>query len=269
MTLPTPAQDLLAAQVTPVVLTSNEEANLGRTLEALRWAPCVLVLDSGSTDGTEAIARAHPNVVWAVRPFDGWEAQWTAAFQHPAVRTPYVLALDADMAPTPQYLAEAQARVVAAGKAAGRARFLYRVGGRDLMGSLYPADTRLLRRESTTVSQVGHGHRFLVQGEVVSLRARLVHDDRKPWARFVASQMAYVEREQARIHAGQHLRLRDRLRRWGLMPLPILLLAWLRAGGPFTGRAALRYAWERAFYETLLALRLRTPDARDGREPRA
>ena len=40
------------------VITRNEEARLGRTLAALDWADQVVVVDSGSTDGTEAIARA-------------------------------------------------------------------------------------------------------------------------------------------------------------------------------------------------------------------
>ena len=47
-----------------VILTKEEEANLGRCLEKLRWVPKVLVLDSGSKDGTERIAKSFPNAEW-------------------------------------------------------------------------------------------------------------------------------------------------------------------------------------------------------------
>src|SRR5260370_7102435 len=46
-------------QITPVVLTFNEEVNLRRTLDSLHWAERIVVLDSGSTDQTEAIAQTY------------------------------------------------------------------------------------------------------------------------------------------------------------------------------------------------------------------
>ena len=42
-----------------VVLTLNEEQNLSRVLRSLSWCNELLVLDSGSTDSTEIIARNH------------------------------------------------------------------------------------------------------------------------------------------------------------------------------------------------------------------
>lgn len=38
------------------IITKNEEANLPRTLESVRWANEIVVVDSGSTDGTVEIA---------------------------------------------------------------------------------------------------------------------------------------------------------------------------------------------------------------------
>ena len=254
------------AEITPVVLTRDEEDNLERTLASLGWARTVLVVDSGSRDRTETIARAHDNVVFDVHPFEAFDRQWQYAFAHDAVQTDYVLALDADMALEPGLVEEMDRRVVAPGASAGRLRFRYVVGGRALLGSLYPPDVRLLRRAHVQVEQSGHGHRFRVDGPVVALRRRLVHDDRKPWERFVASQVGYAQREHARIVAGRDLRFRDRLRKLGWTPPLIGTLAWLKAGGPLKGRAAIRYAHERALYETLLTLRLAAP-ADEGSPP--
>ncbi len=252
------------AEITPVLLTLDEEANLDRTLNSLTWARHVLVLDSGSRDRTEAIAKSHPNVTWACRRFDGWASQWGYALAHEAVSTPYVLALDADMAPEPGLIDEIDARIVGPQRAGGIVRFRYRVGGRPLFGSLYPPDLRVFDRRRVRLANVGHHHAFIVDPPVVRLRRRLIHDDRKSLDRFLASQLGYAAREQARIEAGDRIRFRDRLRRRGLTPPLIGALAWLRAGAFLRGRAATRYALERSYYETLLSLRLLCAEPGDG-----
>jgi len=50
------------AEITPVLLTRDEEVNIGRTLGQLRWAREVIVVDSESTDRTRQIAASFPNV---------------------------------------------------------------------------------------------------------------------------------------------------------------------------------------------------------------
>ncbi|MCX6840480.1 MAG: glycosyltransferase, partial [Verrucomicrobia bacterium] len=62
-------------QITPLILTWNEEANLRSCLKRLSWASEVVVLDSGSTDATAAIAAEFSNVRFLVRPFDDHTTQ--------------------------------------------------------------------------------------------------------------------------------------------------------------------------------------------------
>ena len=50
------------SDITPFILTYNEEPNLERCLESVAWASQILVLDSGSTDATDAIAARYPQV---------------------------------------------------------------------------------------------------------------------------------------------------------------------------------------------------------------
>src|SRR5436309_3188974 len=81
------------AEITPVVLTRDEEVNIGRTLGQLRWAREVIVVDSESTDRTRQIAASFPNVRVTIRRFDDFAGQWNHAMS--MITTAWMLALDA------------------------------------------------------------------------------------------------------------------------------------------------------------------------------
>ncbi|QNI34613.1 glycosyltransferase family 2 protein [Alloacidobacterium dinghuense] len=75
------------------IITKNEEANLPRTLESVRWADEVVVVDSGSTDRTIEIASLFGAKV--IR--EGWRGfgkQKNLAIEH--CTSEWVLSLDAD-----------------------------------------------------------------------------------------------------------------------------------------------------------------------------
>src|SRR4051812_47104065 len=86
--------DEVLRHITPVVLTYNEVANIERVLSQLTWAGEVLVVDSGSTDGTLEILRRFSNVKALEREFDDHTSQWNFGLDQ--VTTPWVLSLDAD-----------------------------------------------------------------------------------------------------------------------------------------------------------------------------
>ena len=86
----------MLSQITPVILTYNESANIGRTLACLSWATRVIVLDSGSSDDTETTARTFGNVEWQQRPFDTHAAQCNFVLEQSGLNSAWVLFLDAD-----------------------------------------------------------------------------------------------------------------------------------------------------------------------------
>ncbi len=244
-------------RVTPVVLTKDEEANVGRTLASLAAFPRVVVVDSGSTDRTETIARGFPNVSWFVRRWEGFGKQWEFALRETAIATPFVLALDADMSVT-ESLARELARVTEREDVDGGAiGFEYRIEGVPLAGSLYPPQLRLLRVAKARVGETGHAHLLDVEGRVVPLRNRLVHDDRKPLEAFVRAQLGYSARELGCLYGEKSKTFAGRVRRSvPFTPVAVWAWAWLRAGGPFRGPAARRYALERLLYESMLRWRV-------------
>lgn len=79
-----------------VVITFNEERNLARCLQSVQdIADDIVVLDSFSTDRTEAIAREY-GARFIQHAFDGHIAQKNRAITHAA--HPFILSLDADEA---------------------------------------------------------------------------------------------------------------------------------------------------------------------------
>ena len=211
------------SDITPVVLTWNEAPNLGRCLNALRWAREVVVVDSGSTDETEAIARSHPNVRWMTRPFDDHTSQWN--FGLDAVTTEWVMSLDADYV-TPSTL-EAECEALPDGPTAWYGAFRYVIHGHPLSASLYPPRALLFKKSACRYKQDGHTQLLKIRGEAGQLQSVFDHDDRKSLARWLSSQYKYAELEAAKLMSGDHgdLRIQDRLRQW-IVPAPLVTLGY-------------------------------------------
>jgi hypothetical protein len=207
-------------------------------------------------DSTENIARRFSNVHWYTHPFDTHAAQWRRAVVGTRISTEYVLALDADMQVPKNFVKELSDRFLTGRFTGGLVAFDYRVLGRSLSASLYPAQLRLFRREAVIIGQVGHTQLFEVDGMLYRFRARVVHDDRKALGQWLGAQERYSDLEAGRLEQCRSPRWKDRLRLLGLMPLVAGMGAYVIAGGPLRGAASLCYAWERVTYECLLALRL-------------
>src|SRR5690606_23614359 len=73
----------------------NEAANLPRCLASVAWSDDVVVVDSGSSDGTVDVAQTHGARVMA-RAFDSFAGQRNHAMEHAGFRHRWVLHLDAD-----------------------------------------------------------------------------------------------------------------------------------------------------------------------------
>jgi glycosyltransferase involved in cell wall biosynthesis len=77
------------------VITRNEEANLERTLGSVAWADEIVVVDSGSKDRTEEIARSFRSRFF-LEEWKGFAAQKNSALEK--CSCDWILSLDADEA---------------------------------------------------------------------------------------------------------------------------------------------------------------------------
>lgn len=245
--------------VTPLVLTYNEQENIGRTLAALVWASEVVVLDSFSTDNTLAIAAAHPNVRVLQRRFDNHTAQWNFGLDQ--VQTPWVLSLDADYEISVELAKEIQELSATEDIVGYSMNFEFRVFGRSLRASVYPPRTVLFRKDHARYCEDGHTQLLRCEGPVCQLAGIIYHDDRKPLSRWLQSQDRYMLIEAPHLLGAPSTSLSrpDRLRRRGMLAPPIMFLYLLFAKGLILdGWPGWYYVFQRTLAETLLALRLIT-----------
>jgi glycosyltransferase involved in cell wall biosynthesis len=246
-------------QITPLILTYNEAPNLERTMRQVKWANDIVVVDSFSDDETTAIAASFPQTRVFQRQFDSHRNQWTFGLTETGIRTPWILALDADYVLTDELVAELKTLQPGPSVNAYLAEFIYCLNGKPLRSGIYPPVEVLYRASEAMYEQDGHTHRVSVKGDVESLRSKILHDDRKPLRRWLQSQVNYSALEARKLLSvkGQELSFADRVRKWQFFaPIGVILYCLILRGGLLDGWAGCYYAFQRGVAEFMLSLHL-------------
>jgi glycosyltransferase involved in cell wall biosynthesis len=155
------------------MIAMNEEANLPRTLESVRWADEIIVVDSGSKDRTLEVARAF-GAKTSYHDFGGHGEQKNVALD--LCTSDWILLLDADEVLTPGL--QEEIREVLSGEPKFEAYWIPRLNfifGRWMRhGGFYPdRKLRLFRRGAARLSE-GVGPHSTPQFE--GPRGKLKHD---------------------------------------------------------------------------------------------
>ncbi len=97
--------------VTVIIPVRNEAHNLPRCLEALKTVGEVYVIDSGSTDDTEAIARSYGAKIVQFQYPGGWPKKRQWAMDTLPLAFDWILLLDADEVLTPELYDEIRSAI--------------------------------------------------------------------------------------------------------------------------------------------------------------
>lgn len=242
------------SDITPLLICHNEEANLMRTLAGLDWASRIVVVDSGSTDGTLALLAADPRICLRHRAFDRFAEQCSAGLVD--IDSDWVLSLDADYVLTAAFVDELSQLEPDVGTSGYTAPFIYCINGTPLSASLLPPRVVLFRLRHGHFENDGHSHRIVLDGSKGALKTPIYHDDRKPLSRWLSAQIRYAtpEAEKLLVATPETLNRADRLRLRLLAPLAVLPYCLLVCGLWRDGRIGWFYSLQRLYSEVLLAL---------------
>ena len=158
-----------------VLITLNEAANLPRALESVRWAREIVVVDSGSKDGTAEMARGLGALVFE-EAWQGFGAQKNAAIGRAS--GDWVLSLDADEELSAGLALEMQELLAAEPKfAAYQIPRLNHFLGRPLRHGGYWPDPklRLFRRGAARFEERPVHETLKTAGAVGRLKNPLIH----------------------------------------------------------------------------------------------
>jgi glycosyltransferase involved in cell wall biosynthesis len=245
------------SNITPLILTYNEEANLDRTLSKLTWARQILIIDSYSDDRTLKIAESYPQIKVLQRKFDTHANQWNYGLQQ--ICTEWVLSLDADYQISRQLLIEVENLAIDNSVSGYFIPFRYCVFGKPLRGTILPPRQALFKKNKAIYIDDGHTQLLQIDGLSGSLKQAIYHDDRKPLSRWLWAQDRYlkIEAQKLKESSWSELSWSDRIRTFKIVaPFIILFYCLIIKGGILDGWRGWYYAFQRMFAEILLSLRL-------------
>jgi len=266
--------------ISVLILTLDEEVNLGGCLDSVAWSDDVVVLDSFSRDATPEIARARGARLFQ-RRFDNYAGQRNFGLREISYRHHWLLMLDADER-VPSDLREEMLRAT---RDAPEAAAMFRMRRKDhLFGrwirrsSGYPTWFGRLVRVGRAWVERPYNEEFHAQGEARNLAEHLDHYPfNKGFAAWIAKHDRYSTMEAA-LRAGNPeydmiwrdlfsadpTRRRQAQKAWlySMPARPLVVFAGLYfiKGGMLEGRAGLTFSLLRAWYEYFIdckALELR------------
>ena len=176
-----------------VLITLNEQEKLGATLESVKWADEIVVLDSGSTDLTLDIARAFRARIYT-EPWKGYSAQKNSSIEKAG--GDWILSLDADESVEPALAEESKQIVSGGGDPAVTAYYGPRKNllfGRWMKhGGWWPdPKLRLFRRGTAQFAERAVHESMVTSGRTATLKHALVHNSYERLADYIAANNRY------------------------------------------------------------------------------
>lgn len=172
------------SDITVIILTKNEEKNIERCIRSAKLiAKRIVVVDSGSTDQTVALARKDGCDVY-YHAWPGHATQFNWALAECGIKTQWVFRLDADEQISKE-LAEEIHKTLASPESTGTDGYamrwyVYFMGKKLRFGGTHkPYFLRLFRYDKGRVENKLMDEHIIVDGSVKNLSGSIIHYDYK------------------------------------------------------------------------------------------
>lgn len=262
--------------ISVIILTKNEEKDLPKCLDSLKWSDDTHILDSGSKDQTIEIAKSH-GVFICSNPFNSFGEQRNFALDHIKTKYDWVLFLDADEVVTPAFemsikksVSEAEEQVAGfycCCKMMLDEKWLKRCDN-------FPKwQFRLLCKGKARFTDFGHGQKEdIVNGRIEYIKEPYLHYSfSKGWSHWIDRHNKYSSQEALyrikhcppfkNIFASQESLRNPALKSWLSKipgwPLLRFLQAYFFNLGFIEGVPGLIYCINMAYYEFLIQIKMR------------
>lgn len=262
-----------------MVITYNESLNLPHCLHALQgWTHKVFVVDSGSTDGTQEIARSFEAEL-IEHPWEGYARQKNWALANLPFESPWILIVDADEVITPELHSRMQAIASKPSEQVTENGFFINrmtifMGKRIRHCGFFPSwNMRFFKRgKGMYEDRVVHEH-IIIDEPVGYIKEPMLHHDRRGLELYFAKHNRYStleararfqarmvdsHREKAQLapDTRRHRRLKYLAQRLPLPGLWRFLYMFLIRLGFLDGRIGFKFCWFIAVYESMVAMKL-------------
>jgi (heptosyl)LPS beta-1,4-glucosyltransferase len=234
------------AEISVVVLTRNEEKNIGPCLETLQWADELVVLDSFSDDATVEIAQDMGAEIHQ-RRFVNYPSQRNTGLQ--LASKEWVFFVDADERATPELAEEIRRATDKAGFAGWWVPRKNYIFGKWIRHAGWFPDyqLRLLRRDKGRYDEGREVHELVdLDGEAGYLESLMIHHNYDTVQQFRAKQDIYTDYEAQTILEGGE---RARPHSFILQPLRQFHWRYITLQGYKDGWHGLLLSFLMAYYE--------------------
>ncbi|MHA4847152.1 glycosyltransferase family 2 protein [Flavitalea antarctica] len=262
--------------ISVVILTKDEENDLPKCLESLKWCDDIHVLDSGSTDKTIAIANLYTRNV-TYNPFLSFGQQRNFALDSLPLKYQWILFLDADEVSSDEF----QRKVMEAVQTADEDTAGFYCCWKLMLNErwLKRSDNfpkwqfRLLKMNRARFTDFGHGQKeFNINGRIGYIDTPYIHYGfSKGWSHWMARHNKYSTLE-AKDRVAQRPPLNNVFSKHGSIRNPALkswlsrvpgwplirfFYSYILKMGFLEGRPGFVYCLNMAYYEFLIQLKMR------------
>jgi len=242
--------------------TFNEELNIKKCLNKLKWANKVIILDSNSTDDTVKIAKKfkNTNITYSRKKLN-----YVSKLNYFIGKNKgkWLLILDADYVLSNELIKELKSLYIKnlrKKKISGfKIKIYNKIFNKTIRENIYPKKILLFKNVNCYFKQFGHSEKFFIKGKILDINGYIMHEnfnEIKKFSIWKLNQSKYSKLDSVRIVESKfdNLRTQDKIRKFPPINVMLVIIYYVFFKKILIyGKSGFFYLFQRLFYEILLS----------------